>query len=289
MLLNMVKLSKYFQELGLYKISKFLFIFLAICISIFPIYWMLSLSFRTQNEFLDTINFIPQTFTLLNFIHLFSEYEFMTNIINSLFVTTISVSISLLIGIPAAYVLSSKEFGVKFITSFLVLVLLIRIIPPITLAIPLFTFMNELGITSTRLPIILAHILVCLPFLIWYMCIAFHKVPTELTQSAKIDGASNWQIFIQINLALVKTNIIVTTIFSFVASWNEYLFSMIFTQDPANFTVPIALTTFNSEDELTQWGMLASGGIVSTLPIGLFMILLQKFMIRDLSSGAIKG
>lgn len=276
----------------MYKLQRYFtiaIIIFSLIITLFPIYWMFSLSIREQSEFLGIIEFIPKTFTFSNFNLLFSENEFLQNILNSLFITIIAIFISLLVGVPAAYILSSRDFGVKFITFSLVFVLVIRIIPPITLALPLFTFMNELGLTSTRLPIILAHTLVCLPFLIWYMCIAFKKLPTEVTQSAKIDGASNWQIFTKINLALVRTNIIAVAIFSFVSSWNEYLFSMIFIQDPDKFTVPITLATFNSEDELTQWGMIAGGGIVSTIPVALFMVILQKSMIRDANSGAVKG
>lgn len=273
----------------LHSYFSFIIIFISIIITFSPIYWMFSLSLRDESEFLEVIQIIPQTLSFSNFKLLFSEYEFLQMTLNSLFVTSIAVFISLLVGVPGAYVLSSRSFGVKFTTCMLILVLLIRIIPPMTLALPLFTFMNKIGIINTRLPIIFAHILICLPFLVWYMCISFRRLPLELTQSAKIDGASNWQIFTKINLALVKTNIIAITIFSFVSSWNEYLFSMIFIQDPQKFTIPISLATFNSEDELTQWGMVASGGIVSTVPIALFMILLQKFMIRDSSSGAVKG
>lgn len=270
-------------------IFKFIIITITLLITFFPIYWMFSLSIRADVEFLGVINFLPQTFTLDNFIALFDDYDFFLTLSNSLIVTLFAVCLSLFLGVPSAYILSNKRFNISFAVMVLVLVLLIRIVPPITLALPLYIMMNKIGILNTKIPIILAHILVCLPFLIWYMTLAFRAIPNELIQSAKIDGASEWKIFTNINLPLVKTSIIAITIFSFVSSWNEYLYSMIFIQSPDNFTIPITLATFNSEQELTQWGMVASGGIVSTLPIAIFMVLLQKFLMRDLSRGAVKG
>lgn len=270
-------------------IFKFIIITITLLITFFPIYWMFSLSIRADVEFLGVINFLPQTFTLDNFIALFDDYDFFLTLSNSLIVTLFAICLSLILGVPSAYILSNKRFNISFAVMVLVLVLLIRIVPPITLALPLYIMMNKIGILNTKIPIILAHILVCLPFLIWYMTLAFRAIPNELIQSAKIDGASEWKIFTNINLPLVKTSIIAITIFSFVSSWNEYLYSMIFIQSPDNFTIPITLATFNSEQELTQWGMVASGGIVSTLPIAIFMVLLQKFLMRDLSGGAVKG
>lgn len=268
---------------------KFIIISCALIITFFPIYWMFSLSIREQDELMGIINFLPQSFTFNNFKELFNNYDFFTTISNSIFVVFFAVIISLLFGIPASYILSNKRFNIKLAILILILVLLIRIIPPITLALPLYIMMNEIGILNTKIPIILAHILICLPFLIWYMTLAFREIPHELIQSAKMDGASEWKIFTSINLPLIKTSIIAITIFSFVSSWNDYLYSMIFIQSPDDFTIPITLATFNSEQELTQWGMVASGGVVSTIPIAIFMVLLQKFLMRDLTNGAVKG
>lgn len=270
----------------LWKTSSIIF---TLFLTLFPIYWMLSLSLRGQSEFLDIVGFLPQTFTFGNFVELFEEYDFFVTVYNSMLVTFFAIFFSLILGVPAAYILSSKRFHIKFILFILILVLLIRIIPPITLALPLYIMMNKIGLINTKIPIILAHILVCLPFLMWYMTLAFRAVPDELLQSAKIDGASEWKVFLHVALPLVKSSLIAIIIFSFVSSWNEYLYSMIFIQSPDNFTIPITLATFNSEQELTQWGLVATGGVVSTIPIGIFMVFLQKFLMKDITGGAVKG
>jgi multiple sugar transport system permease protein len=148
--------------------------------------------------------------------------------------------------------------------------------------------MNSLGILNSKIPLVLSHILINIPFIIWFMISFFAGLPEEIEESAEIDGATEFQLFIRIVLPLVLPGITAVAILSFMTSWNEYLYGVIFVQSPSNFTIPLSLATLNSEQELAQWGSIAAGGIVSLIPIALFVIFAQNFLIQGLSSGAVK-
>lgn len=266
----------------------------AICIivllgwTLFPVYWMFSLSIRVDQELISSLSLIPKSFTLDHFLNLFEKKNFSVAVMNSLQVTCISLLFSLFFGLACAYILARARFRYKLKGSMLFWVLLVRIIPPIAFALPLYIMMNNLGILNTKIPLILSHVLINIPFIIWFMISFFSGLPEEIEESAEIDGATEFQLFIRIVLPLVLPGITAVAILSFMTSWNEYLYGVIFVQSPSNFTIPLSLATLNSEQELAQWGSIAAGGIVSLIPIAIFVIFAQNFLLQGLSSGAVK-
>lgn len=276
------------------KQSRSSVIFKSICVivllgwTMFPVYWMLSLSIREDQELISSLSLLPKSFTVEHFISLFERNNFSVAVMNSLQVTLISLAFSLFFGLACAYILARARFRYKLKGSMLFWVLLVRIIPPIAFALPLYIMMNNFGILSTKVPLILSHILINIPFIIWFMISFFAGLPEEIEESAEIDGATEFQLFIRIVLPLVLPGITAVAILSFMTSWNEYLYGVIFVQSPSNFTIPLSLSTLNSEQELAQWGSIAAGGIVSLIPIAIFVIFAQNFLIQGLSSGAVK-
>lgn len=256
--------------------------------TLFPIYWMISLSVRVDKELVSSLSLIPRSFTLEHFAVLFEKKDFAVAVTNSLQVTLTSLVFSLLFGLACAYILSRARFRYKLKGVMLFWVLLVRIIPPIAFALPLYIMMNNMGILNTKIPLILSHILINIPFIIWFMISFFAGLPEEIEESAEIDGATEFQLFIKIVLPLVLPGITAVAILSFMTSWNEYLYGVIFVQSPSNFTIPLSLATLNSEQELAQWGSIAAGGIISLIPIAIFVIFAQNFLIQGLSSGAVK-
>ncbi len=256
--------------------------------TLFPVYWMLSLSVRVDQELISSLSLIPKSFTLDHFINLFEKKDFAVAVTNSLQVTLISLAFSLFFGLACAYILARARFRYKLKGAMLFWVLLVRIIPPIAFALPLYIMMNNLGILNSKVPLILSHILINIPFIIWFMISFFASLPEEIEESAEIDGATEFQLFIKIVLPLVLPGITAVAILSFMTSWNEYLYGVIFVQSPSNFTIPLSLATLNSEQELAQWGSIAAGGIVSLIPIAIFVVFAQNFLIQGLSSGAVK-
>ena len=141
---------------------------------------------------------------------------------------------------------------------------------------------------NTRIPVILACILINLPLIIWFMMTFFRDLPEEVEQSAKIDGATEFQLFLRIVLPLVAPGIAAIAMLSFMYAWNEYTYSVILIQKANLNTIPISLSILNTEDNLTQFGLVAAGGVISVIPITLFVIFAQNYLIAGLSSGAVK-
>ncbi len=261
---------------------------LMLVVSLFPIYWILATGIRPMSEMVGTISLIPQTFTMEHFVNLFQEKGFGTAIVNSLQTTLISTAVSLVFGLCAAYILARRRYAFRLKGALTYWVLLIRILPPIAFTIPLYTMFSQMGVLNSRIPTILACILINIPLIIWFMVGFFQDLPVDIEESARIDGASERQLFVRIVLPLVAPGLAAVSMLSFMSAWTEYTYSVIFVQSPSNFTVPLALSLLNTEDNLTNFGLVAAGGIVSVIPITLFVVFAQNYLISGLSSGAVK-
>ena len=271
------------------KAGRILFGAILLFLALFPIYWLIAMSIRPTNEMKGHISVLPHSLTAEHFRALFVERGFGTAILNSLQTTGISLVLSLVIGLCAAYVIARSRFhfGIKKPMSYWIL--LIRVLPPVAFTIPLYTMFNRLGVLNTKIPATLACVLINIPLIIWFMIGFFQDLPEEIEESAKVDGATEWQLFVKIVLPLVAPGIAAIAMLSFMYAWNEYTYSIIFVQSPANYTVPLSLALLNSEDNLTNFGLVAAGGVMSVIPITLFVIFAQNYLISGLSSGAVKG
>ena len=230
-------------------------------VSLFPIYWLVAMAIRPTDEMRGHIALIPQSLTGIHFAELFSAKNFGTAIINSLQTTFGSLFVSLVVGICAAYIIARRRFRFGLKKPMTYWVLLVRVLPPVAFTIPLYIMFNKLGILNTKLPV---------------------------EESAKVDGATKWQLFCRIVLPLVAPGIAAVAMLSFMYAWNEYTYTVIFTRTAVNNTVPLALALLNTEDNLTNFGLVAAGGVVSVIPITLFVIFAQNYLISGLSSGAVK-
>ncbi|MDR6722944.1 multiple sugar transport system permease protein/trehalose/maltose transport system permease protein [Paenibacillus amylolyticus] len=259
--------------------------------TLFPIYWMLVIATQESSDLFTEVSIFPRSLTLEHIFNIFVQDNYLGPLINSFIITVSSLLIVLVFGLSSAYVLGRRTFRSHyriFKSSLMIWILLVRVLPPITFALPLYIMMNDAGLLNTKIPIIVAHVLVNLPLVIWFMMAFFYGVPGEIEESARMDGASEFMIFTKVMLPLVVPGIAAVTILSFMASWNEYLYSVIFIQSPDSFTIPLKLATLNSEQELTEWGKVAGGGLVSVLPVLLTAIFLQKHLISGLTAGAVK-
>lgn len=268
--------------------SKYVFVGFMLLWTLFPIYWLTVIATQKSSDLFSKVSLLPSSITLQHLVGIFTEDHYVLPLFNSILITMCSLLIVLLFGVSSAYVLGGRTFKVAFKKTLLIWILLVRVLPPITFALPLYILMNNVGLLDTKIPIILAHVLVNVPLVIWFMIGFFANVPDEIVESARIDGASEFQIYARVVLPLVVPGIAAVTILSFMASWNEYLYSVIFIQSPSDFTIPLKLATLNSEQELTEWGKVASGGIVSLIPVILIAMLMQKYLMSGLTAGAVK-
>ena len=257
-------------------------------ISLFPIYWLVAMSIRPTDEMKGHISLIPQSLTGEHFTQLFDAEGFGQAIINSMQTTFGSLIISLLVGICAAYIIARRRFRFGLKKPLTYWVLLVRVLPPVAFTIPLYIMFNRIGVLNTKLPVMLACVLINVPLIIWFLISFFQDLPEEVEESAKVDGATEWQLFRKIVLPLVAPGIAAVAMLSFMYAWNEYTYTVIFTRTAANNTVRLALALLNTEDSLTNFGLVAAGGVISVIPITLFVIFAQNYLISGLSSGAVK-
>ena len=246
------------------------------------------MSIRPTEEMKGHISLIPQSLTGEHFAQLFDAEGFGQAIINSAQTTFGSLIISLLVGICAAYIIARRRFRFGLKTPLTYWVLLVRVLPPVAFTIPLYIMFNRIGVLNTKLPVMLACVLINVPLIIWFLISFFQDLPEEVEESAKVDGATEWQLFRKIVLPLVAPGIAAVAMLSFMYAWNEYTYTVIFTRTATNNTVPLALALLNTEDSLTNFGLVAAGGVISVIPITLFVIFAQNYLISGLSSGAVK-
>jgi multiple sugar transport system permease protein len=247
-----------------------------------PFFWMILNSFKTAlgiNKLPPDLIFVP-TFT--NYINVFQSQNFLGFFANSFIVATGSTVFGLLLGLPASYSIARyRQNGLA------ILILMGRMIPGITLLIPWFIIFRQLHLIDTYISLILSHMLVGLPFTVWVMIPFFESIPRELDEAARVDGCSVIGTLIRVILPISGPGIISASILAFIYSWNNFLFSIVFATERTK-TLPVAIYNFISYAQI-DWGGLMAAAVVITLPILVLALLTQRFIIRGLTAGAIKG
>lgn len=253
-------------------------------LTIFPILWMILASFEPHQSIINQaahglFEFQP---TFGNYIKIFTEYKFLEYTENSLIVATAAVSLSLLIGLPCAYAIA--RFRMR--RSGMV-VLLVRMIPGISFLLPWFSIFSALGLRNTYTALVLSHMLVAMPFIVWIMIPNFESIPRELEEAACIDGCSRYGAFLHIALRLSTPGIVTASLLAFIFSWNNFMFSLVLAGRDTT-TLPVAVFNFVSYAYI-DWGGLMAASVTITLPIIVLALCLQKHIISGLTAGAVKG
>ena len=249
---------------------------------LFPFLWMLSSSFKTQ---VDIISWPPKLFfvpTLQNYQKVFGEQDFLKYFLNSTIVGAVSVGLSLLIGLPAAY--SIARYAQKKLAVF---ILLARLMPGISFLVPWYIIFSRLNLMDSYVALILSHMLIALPIVVWIMSTYFSTIPREMEESAMVDGATRQYAFWAIILPLSGPGIITATTLSFIFSWNNFMFSQVLSMEKTK-TLPIAVYNFVSYAEVDWGGVMAAAVAIMTPAIILTMIF-QKYVVKGLTMGAVKG
>jgi multiple sugar transport system permease protein len=249
---------------------------------LFPLAWMFLSSLKTQVQntaFPPVWIFQP---TLNNYREVFVKNPFFTFTWNSLVVAAGSTGLALLLGLPGSYAIARfKRTGIALA------ILTARMAPGIGYLIPWFILFTKMKMIDTYSALILTHLIVALPLVLWVMIGFFEDVPAELIEAARIDGCSNFGAFRRVALPLVKPGIVATAILSFIFSWNNFLFSLIIAGFKTR-TLPIAVYNFLSYEEI-NWGGLTAAATIITLPVLILSLFIQKHIVRGLTFGALKG
>jgi len=251
---------------------------------IFPFYWMVTTSLKTQVIALQSPPLWWFTPTLANYWEVLFEDKVGVALINSLIVASCTTALAIGLGCPAAYALARFEFRGKkdlwlwFITN--------RFVSPVVLAFPVFLISRDLGLRDTHLALILMYLTFTLPIVIWICTDQFRSIPKELDEAALLEGASQWVIFRRICLPLAMPGVAVSAILSFIFSWNELLFAYILAPKNAK-TAPAMAVTF-MEGYSVPFGKIMATSTLIVIPVLIFALLASKHLVRGLTMGAVK-
>lgn len=258
---------------------------LLIVFALFPYLWTFLTSIKTEKElYTIALHYLPKQPTLENYITLFKKTNFFRSMGNSFLVAGVTSVISLLVSILAAYAFARFNFKGK--TFFMVSFLLINMFPPVLLLTPLFTIMQKIDLLYTSYSLIIAYSTFTIPFSVWLLTGYIQDLPVSLEEAAMVDGCSRLGAFFRITLPLTIPGIVATGIYIFITAWNEFIFALMFTNE-ATRTVPVALQTFIGQFEI-QWGLLTAGGVITTIPVVVLFMFVQKNLVEGLTAGAVK-
>ena len=250
---------------------------------LFPLYWLASMSLKPPGQ----ANSLPPDWiflpTVYNYITLIQSSEFVAAFTNSLFMVSVSVILVLLIGVPAAYVLSRYDIPME--RDVLVWILSSRMLPPIAVVLPFFLIFRELNLFDSRIGMILMYVSINLSLVVWVMKAFFDGIPETLEEAARVDGATRFQAFRKIVLPAAKPGIFSVAIISFIFAWIELLFGLVLTSFEA---VPVTLFVYSFIGSRSiEWGMLAAASTSMILPVAIFLIVVNKYLAAGLSFGVV--
>jgi len=254
---------------------------------LFPVFWMVLTSFKEQRDIFTTPPTLFFKPTLEHYIGYMQRADISRRLINTIIVATGSGVLSIIAGAMAGYALA--RIKLRGAGAIGVLILLSRGVPPIALAVPMFLVARRLGVTDQHITLILAYCTFLIPYVMWLMRGFFLALPKELEESAMIDGCSRFGAFVKIILPISLPGLLSTLIFSMILAWEELLFALVLTNRFAS-TIPVAIAGIAGDTvNGANWGALTAVGTITVLPVVIFALLVQKWLIQGLADGATKG
>lgn len=253
-----------------------------------PLLWLLSTALKTPPEIarIDP-TVIPLEPTLQNFVDAFREQPILQSMSNSLVVAGTSALITVVLSVPAAYVMARYRSVVS--TAAMVWVLLSQIFPFILVIIPLFLLARGAGLYDTHLGLVLVYVVWSMPFALWMIRSYVASIPLELEEAAAMDGATRWRTLRSVVAPLLAPGIVAAAMFAFVNAWNEFFFALVLIKDPDLATLSLTLVKFIGAEGVARLGPLAAASLVATVPSLLFFAAIQRRLVGGLLGGAVKS
>jgi multiple sugar transport system permease protein len=258
-----------------------------VALALFPVLWIISLSFKTPATIGDG-RFIPQEWTLENYQSIFTTSLFTRALINSIGIALIATAIAVVLGMMAAYAVARLTFPGKRVL--VAVSLLIAMFPQISLVTPLFELWRDLRLFDTWPGLIIPYITFALPLALYTQSAFFRQIPWDLEKAAKMDGATQAQAFLRVIAPLAAPGVVTTAILVFIFCWNDFLFAVSLTSSEASRTAPVALSFFTGESQFEDpTGTISAAAVVITIPIIIFVLLFQRRIVSGLTAGSVKG
>ena len=277
-----------------------------------PMAWLVSSSVQSEREIISKPpHWIPAMPTLQNFAAIFAAkdkvvtYEtrkardpasggfipstassLLPAMANSFIVASVVVVLNLAIGVPAAYAMAKIRFRGRQASIYSILAT--RVIPDIALVVPFFLFIRNLGLLDTLWSLIITYLAITVPFSVFVLVTYFESLPDELDKAARVDGCSRLQTLTRVYLPLAWPSLVAVILFAFLASWNEFLLALMFTQTPASQTLPIIVASFTS-DFTISFSFINAAGVIAIIPPVILALVFERYIVSGLTAGAIKG
>jgi len=257
-----------------------------VAIYVFPFFYLVLTSFKSPGAALAIPPRIwPSTWTLSNYSAVFGTPGVAKAFFNSLLIALLSTGISIVLAVPAAF--GVVRYRTRAARVFVTGALVVRMVPAIAIGVPLVGLEARLHLTDTQLGVAFAHITVALPLAIWLMTSFFEASPIELEEAARIDGCSRLAALGRVIVPITAGGIAVTAVFSFLASWNDFLFALLLTAQRSE-TVPVMIGNFQTEYG-NEWASMTALAVLYTIPVVIATLIFQRKIVSGLTLGAVKG
>jgi multiple sugar transport system permease protein len=257
-------------------------------VGIAPFVYLLILSFKSRLDIFDvppSLHFHWATIKA-NYAEVIHEDGYFTFVKNSVIVTGVSTLIALALGVPAGYAFSRLRF--RGADTWASTILSFRFMPPVAVAIPIYLMIRYLGLLDGYLGLILPYVAFSLPLVVWIMIGFFDEIPREIDEAAMVDGLTRPLVLLRVLLPLARPGMLVAATFGVIFVWNEFLVGLYVINSQGHYTIPIAASSLLTVESPIDWNVAAATGIFTVVPILLFSIVVQRYIVRGITAGAVR-
>ncbi|WGT51355.1 carbohydrate ABC transporter permease [Thioclava nitratireducens] len=255
--------------------------------AVFPFYYAILTSFETGQAIFD-INYFPHSFDFSNYASMLEGGDFGRQILNSVFVATVVVILSLILAVTASYALSRVKFRGRGLL--LLTILSVSMFPQIAVLAGLFEVIRAMGLFNSLWSLVFSYMIFTLPFTVWVLTTFMRKMPIEVEEAAIMDGARPITIIFRVFLPLMWPAMVTTGLLAFIHAWNEFLFALTFLSTDSQRTVPVAIALISGRSEFEiPWGNIMAASVVVTVPLIVLVLIFQRKIVSGLTAGAVKG
>jgi multiple sugar transport system permease protein len=265
----------------------YVFLFLFVLVSMFPLIWIFKMSIVTKSElFASPPTILPANPTGAEYTQIFGDPAFQKALLNSAIISGVTTIICLFFGSIAAYAIARLRF--RFKSPVMTLILAISFFPAVAIIAPLFVQYSRVGLVDTYWAAIITDVVFALPLTVWLLVAFFRELPKDLEEAAKVDGATTIQAFRKVIVPLAAPGVFTTAILTFIFAWNEFLFATTFLFTPDTQPVTVVIPNFASQYTV-DYGAQAAAAVVVTVPLVILVLIFQRRIVSGLTAGAVKG
>ena len=258
-----------------------------VVVSVFPFYYAILTSFKSGTD-LFRITYWPTSFSLQNYESVLRVGSFPRNLLNSVFVASVTVLLALFLAVTAAFALSRVRFRGRGLL--LMTILAVSMFPQIAVLAGLFEVIRALGIYNTPWALIFSYTIFTLPFTVWVLTTFMRDLPVEIEEAAIVDGATPWIIITRVFMPLMWPALVTTGLLAFIGAWNEFLFALTFTSSNMTRTVPVAIALLSGGSQYEiPWGAIMAASVIVTVPLVVLVLIFQRKIVSGLTAGGVKG